>query len=303
MITVRVPATTANLGPGFDVLGLALSLYNFVEMELREQGLEIEISGEGKDIISQDTENIVYKAAQSVWKKCGFQCKGLYIKLVNNIPLARGLGSSAAAIIGGMLAANALAGNPLSNEELLILATQLEGHPDNVAPALFGGLVISNYENGKMLTHRIVVNNSVHIIATVPDFQLPTKLARELLPEFVSIEDAAFNLSRISFLVTAFITGNYQLLRIGMEDKLHQPYRSKLIPGLEAAFKNAKNAGALGVTLSGSGPTVVAFSTKSQELENISLSMANAFQDFGINVSTQKLLPDNFGAKVVNGGF
>ena len=303
MITVKVPATTANLGPGFDVLGLALNLYNFVEMELREQGLEIEIIGEGKDIISPNRDNIVYRAAQLVWEKCGFHYEGLYIKLVNNIPLARGLGSSAAAIIGGMLAANVLAGSPLSNDELLTLATELEGHPDNVAPALFGGLVISNYENGKILTHHIAVKNNIFIIAVIPEFQVSTKLGRELLPKLITMEDAAFNISRVSFLITAFLTGNYQLLDVGMEDKLHQQYRSKLIPGFEAAIRDAKSAGALGVALSGSGPTIVAFSTKSNKLENISLSIKNAFKEFGVNVSIQELIPDNFGAKVINGGY
>lgn len=303
MITVCVPATTANLGPGFDVLGLALNLYNYVKMEIREQDMVIEVTGEGKDSIPTDRENIVFKAAQKVWGKCGFQYNGLYIKLENNIPLARGLGSSAAAITGGMVAANALVGYPLSSYEILHLATEFEGHPDNVAPALFGGLVISNFENGKVHNHQIQVQEGLNIVAIVPDFQLSTKLGRGLLPKLVTLKDASFNISRASLLITAFLTGDFQLLSLGMEDRLHQPYRSKLIPGMEAALTNGKKAGALGVALSGSGPTVIAFCSEKNQLECVSSSMARAFNEADINVSIKNLLPDNLGARVINGGF
>lgn len=303
MISVRVPATTANLGPGFDVLGLALNLYNYVEMKTNAQGLTIEIIGEGEDLIPINEENIVFRAAKKVWEKCQFRYDGIYIKLKNNIPLARGLGSSAAAITGGMVAANALAGYPLSNQEILQLATEFEGHPDNVAPALLGGLIISNFENGKVHTHQIEVHDRLQIVAIVPDFQLSTKLGRELLPQFVTIEDASFNISRVSFLITAFLTGNFKLLNLGMEDRLHQPYRSELIPGMEKAFLNAKKAGAYGVALSGSGPTLIAFCPDNIQFEQISSSMARAFREHNISISIMNLLPDNYGARVINGGF
>lgn len=300
MVTVRVPATTANLGPGFDVLGLALNLYNYVEMEFCTEGLIIEVDGEGSSSIPKDETNIVYQAAQKVWEKCNYPCKGVHIKLTNNIPLTRGLGSSAAAITGGIVAANALLGYPLTDEELLQLATGFEGHPDNVAPALLGGLVISIMDGKQVYSHKVAIETDLQIGAVIPHFSLSTKNGRQVLPQQVSREDATFNIGRTAFLVAAFLQGNYDLLQFGMQDRLHQPYRSSLIPGMEAAFQKAREAGARGVTLSGSGPTLVAFCL--QNIDHICQEMKSAFTEQGIESSIMKLLPDNEGARVINGG-
>jgi homoserine kinase len=300
MVTVRVPATTANLGPGFDVLGLALNLYNYVEMEFCAEGLIIEVEGEGGSGIPRDQTNIVYQAAQRVWQKCNYDCKGVKIKLTNNIPLARGLGSSAAAITGGIVAANALLGYPLTGEELLQVATNFEGHPDNVAPALLGGLVISVMDEEQVFSHKVSLQTKLQIGAVIPHFTLSTKNGRQVLPQQVSREDAIFNIGRTALLVAAFLQGNYDLLQYGMQDRLHQPYRSSLIPGMESAFQKAKEAGAQGVTLSGSGPTLVAFCL--QNIDYICQEMTSAFTKQGIEVSIMKLLPDNEGARVINGG-
>ena len=301
MVTVRVPATTANLGPGFDVLGLALNLYNHVEMKLSPHGLLIEVEGEGQANIPTDDTNIVYRAACKVWNRCGFTYPGIHIKLSNNIPLARGLGSSAAAITGGIVAANALAGYPLSTEELLKLAIEFEGHPDNVAPALLGGLVMSIVDGDEIYSHKVEVKQDIQIGAIIPHFPLSTKAGRRLLPKQVLLEDAVYNISRTAFLVTAFLQNRFDLLQHGMQDRLHQPYRSTAIPGMELAFNRAKAAGAHGVAISGSGPTLVAFCL--DNIDNVCREMESAFLEQGIDVSIMKLLPDNDGARVVNGGY
>lgn len=301
MVTVRVPATTANLGPGFDVLGLALNLYNHVEMELSPHGLTIEVEGEGQASIPTDDSNVVYQAACKVWNICGFTYPGIHIKLSNNIPLARGLGSSAAAITGGIVAANALAGYPLTTEELLKLAIEFEGHPDNVAPALLGGLVMSIVDGDEIYSHKVEVKHNLQIGAVIPHFPLSTKKGRQLLPKQVLLEDAVYNISRTAFLVTAFLQNRFDLLPHGMQDRLHQPYRSAAIPGMELAFDRAKAAGAQGVAISGSGPTLVAFCV--DNIDNICHEMEAAFLEQGIDVSIMKLLPDNDGARVINGGF
>lgn len=302
MVLVSVPATTANLGPGFDVLGLALNLYNFVEMRLSSRGLTIEVEGEGKASIPTDDRNIVFQAARKVWNKCGFAYPGLHIKLSNNIPLARGLGSSAAAITGGIVAANALAGYPLSTTELLKLASEFEGHPDNVAPALLGGLVMSIVDGAHIYAHKIEIRPDIRIGAVIPHFPLSTKKGRQLLPKQVPLEDAVYNISRTAFLITAFLQDRLDLLTYGMQDKLHQPYRSSVIPGMEQALQRARAAGAQGVALSGSGPTLVAFCGE-HNIDEVCHAMETAFQEQRIEVSIMKLLPDNQGARVINGGY
>lgn len=301
MVTVCIPATSANLGPGFDTLGLALSLYNYVEMEIGTRGLEIEIEGQGSLAIPRGKENIVYQGALKVWEQCGFDPQGVRIKLRNNIPLARGLGSSAAAITGGILAANALAGYPLSDQEILHLATQIEGHPDNVAPALFGGLVISTMEDGTVYSHKISVDKELQTGVVIPEFPLATKKGRGILPKQVSLEDAVFNVSRTAFLMTAFLENRFDLLKYGMQDRLHQPYRSQLVPGMETAFQRGLDAGAQGVALSGSGPTLIAFGSDNT-VDAVCKEMLSAFTEQGIEASIMKLLPDNKGARVIDGG-
>ncbi|MGI6555246.1 MAG: homoserine kinase [Bacillota bacterium] len=298
MVRVKVPATTANLGPGFDVLGMALKLYNYIEMELAGSGLEIEIFGEGEENIPVSTDNIVYRAAQKVFSRAGFKANGLRIRLENNIPAARGLGSSAAALVGGALAANALSGGHLSLSQLIDIASEIEGHPDNVVPAMAGGITLCCQLDGKITYRKIEPPEKLKGIAVIPSFELSTRAARESLPEMVPLGDAVFNMGRLSLLIYAFQKGDMDLVKEAMDDRLHQPYRLPLIPGMDRVFEAARENGAAGVALSGSGPTVIAFDS-GELAAKIGLSMQEAFQERGIESTVKILEPDIDGAVIV----
>ena len=280
MVTIRVPATTANLGPGFDTLGLALALYNRISMEEMSEGLAFEITGEGAEFIPGDESNIVYKAAAQVYGYLKRPVPGLRIHLHNGIPIARGLGSSAAAIIGGMVAASRLAGSSLSDAELLMLATRVEGHPDNITPALLGGLTISCMNGEEVVFVKTELPGELKAVVAIPDFQLTTADARKVLPKEVSLQDAVYNVSRSSLLVAGLMSGNLDVLGTAMDDRLHQPYRACLIPGLPDVFTAGKDAGALAVVISGSGPTIIAFAR--DNLAAIGAAMQQAFAEHGI---------------------
>lgn len=295
MVRVQVPASSANLGPGFDTLGMALQLYNIIEMEEIKTGNIIEVEGEGAEEISRDNNNIVYQAAQSVFKLADYQPQGIRIKLINNIPIARGLGSSAAAIVGGIVAANFISGEKLSEKELLTLATSIEGHPDNVAPALLGGIIVSAMDDEEVKYLKIAPPNNLKCVVAIPDFLLSTSSAREVLPQNINLNDAIFNISRASLLVGAFMNGDLSLLNVAMDDKIHQPYRSSLIPGMKKVFAAAKLAGARGVALSGAGPTLIAFSDQNWEL--IAKVMKETFIENGIQAKVLILEPNPIGAR------
>ena len=297
MVCVKVPATTANLGPGFDCLGMALKLYNTVEMEEIGNGLCIEVEGDGKSGIPTDEENIVYKAALKVFKAVGYVPKGLKIKLKNDIPLCRGLGSSAAAIVGGIVAANVLSGKKLDKYKMLKLANQMEGHPDNVAPALLGGIIISTVIKNNIEYIKIKPPAGLKAVVAVPDFQLSTKLAREVLPKGVPFEDAVFNVSRVSLLIACLYSGDLSKIKFAVEDRLHQNYRAKLVPGMEEVFREAYNAGARGVVLSGAGPTLLALA--GDNFDAIADAMCKTFKKYGIKTSIMQLEPSDGGAITV----
>lgn len=297
MIRVQVPATTANLGPGFDCLGMALKLYNYVEMKQLESGLIIEVQGDGVGSIPTDQRNIVYGAAQRVFNKVAYQPSGLKIRLTNHIPTCRGLGSSAAAIVGGVLAANILSGNKLSPKELLEIATEMEGHPDNVAPAMLGGIVVSAVMEGEIQTIKIDPPSKLKTIVAVPDFQLSTKRAREVLPSQVTMQDAVFNVGHVALLVAALCQGQLDKLGYAMEDRLHQSYRSALVPGMKKVLAAAKLAGAKGVVLSGAGPTLIAFADKSMDL--IAQVMKDTFRESGVRAKVMVLEPSPVGARAL----
>lgn len=294
MVRVQVPATTANMGPGFDTLGMALKMYNTVEMEAAGHGLRIEVEGDGADQIPRNNRNIVHTAAARVFKAVGFSPPGLRIKIINNVPLARGLGSSAAAIVGGLVAANIVSGNKLGEKELLSIATDMEGHPDNVAPALLGGIVVSALVDGEVKYSKIDAPAKLKCVVAIPDFTLPTKLAREVLPQSVSLEDAVFNISRTALLVSALIKGDFNLMAAAMDDKIHQPYRANLVPGMKKVFAAAKLAGARGIVLSGAGPTLIAFCDEHTGL--IASVMKETFCQSGIQARVTELEPNPVGA-------
>jgi homoserine kinase len=263
-VFVRVPATTANLGSGFDVLGLALALYNDVYVTVRPSGLPLRIvnEGEGADSLPTNKQHLVYQAMSQLFQKARKPLpRFLDLRLVNRIPLARGLGSSSAAIVGGLLAANTLLGNFFSLGELVILATKIEGHPDNVTPALVGGLCVCVQDNGRVhygAWKERSLFAGLKAVVCVPSFKLSTQKARSVLPGRVPFGDAVFNISRVALFLTALKSRRFDLLGPAMEDRLHQPYRASLVPGLSAALLAARKAGAHGAALSGAGPSVLA---------------------------------------------
>ncbi|MEW5988225.1 MAG: homoserine kinase, partial [Chloroflexota bacterium] len=261
-VTVTVPATTANLGPGFDCLGLALGLYNEVTFTETAAGLAIQVTGEGSDRLPADDSNLVVRAAERLFQLAGRRPPGLRVQQRNTIPIGSGLGSSAAAVLGGMLAANALVGYPLARDEVLALAAGVEGHPDNVAPALLGGLVLAlaadeestltpaplpgRERGGRLLVEQIDVP-PLQVVVVLPAFELPTAVARAALSQQVPLTDAVFNAGRLGLLLRALARGDWAKLGAAMQDRLHQPYRLPLVPGLTEAMAAARAAGAAGV--------------------------------------------------------
>ena len=259
---VIIPATTSNIGPGFDCLGMALSLYNIIEVEEIDQGLIIEVSGLGKGFIDTNENNLVYKSMLKCFEKVGYKPKGLKIKQYNEIPIARGLGSSAACIVGGVVAANELSGNSLNKDELLKLAVDIEGHPDDVAPALLGGLVVSNKGEDEIHYVQAPIADDLRFISAIPEKTLSTKESREVLPNQVSFEDAVFNLGKSSLLVAALIKGEVETIPFGLQDRLHEPYRIKLLDSLGKIFAECKKYNLNNIFLSGAGPTVIMLAEK-----------------------------------------
>ena len=302
-VTVRVPGTSANCGPGFDCLGLAATIYNDLELTLlEEKTLSIEAHGDGAETIPTDEKNIVWKAARMVLERSGNgeKFKGAILKMNNNIPMSRGLGSSAAAIVAGLTAANEIVGKPFPKKEILKFATEIEGHPDNVAPAIYGGFTISTVDKGRVQTFSFLPKIRLKLIVAVPDFPLSTRIARQVLPKSVSMKDAVFNIGRASMLVAALMQGKEKFLETAFDDALHQPYRTKLVPGMQEVFQAAKKAGALGVCLSGAGPCLIAFSeTKKQIENNIAVEMVQAFKKNEVQAAALILDLDTRGAYIV----
>ncbi len=301
MIKVRVPATTANLGPGFDCLGLALKMYLYLEIEEIEEGLEIKFEGEGAEEFSVGEDTLIWKSINLVLKRTckDSHKKGLRIKAFNEIPVARGLGSSASAIIGGIMGAARLCQIKLSYQEMLNLAFSLEGHMDNIVPALIGGLTIAyKAEQEEIKWVKIKPPVDLRVILAIPDFSLNTEEMRKILPSKVSLTNAVFNLSRSALLVNALQTSNWGILVEAMEDKLHQPFRAPFIPGIEEMFSQIKRTGLAGVALSGSGPTVVSLTKRSAE-KTTSKIMKESFLKSGINCRIMVLEADLEGTKIV----
>ncbi len=293
-VRVTVPASTANLGPGFDALGMALTLYNTVEVEVGGEGKRVvEVAGEGAGDLPRGPANLVCRVMEDLWSFLGCRIPGWRVRLRNAIPLKRGLGSSAAAIVGGLVAANALAGEPLSVAELLARAAAWEGHPDNVAAALLGVVVVVVQGSGSLSYHRFVPPAGLRVVAVVPALELGTEEARRVLPEFVPLRDAVFNLGRAALLVCALAAGDWNLLGEAVVDRLHQPYRRRLVPGLEEALAAAREAGAFGAFLSGAGPTVVALAPAGSRAGE---AVAGVFRARGIEARVLDLEPSPRGA-------
>lgn len=294
--TIKVPATSANLGPGFDALGLALDLWNVTTITSAKEFL-VHVTGEGAGRLASGKNNLLVRAAQRLAERAGKSLPPFHAECVNQIPLSSGMGSSSAAIVTGLLAGNALLENPFSRDEILNLACEMEGHPDNVAPAMLGGLVVSTVEQGKVIARQIPVGMNMHITIVLPDFYLPTKQARAALPKKVAMKNAVHNISRAVLVVEALRIGGLDLLATVMMDKLHQPYRLKLIPGASSAMEAAKEAGASAVALSGAGPSLIAFSAGEA---GVGESMKRAFEAAGLEARIFRLGVSSRGVEISN---
>lgn len=257
MIRVRVPASSANMGAGFDTLGIALNLYSVLEVSNIESGLEIITFANGGTVHS-DKNNLVYRAMDRVFGEVGFIPGGIRIKQKSRIPMTRGLGSSSACIVGGMLAANVMSGRKLVYSDILRLAAEMEGHPDNVGPALYGGLCISAEDGGKTIVKSTKLCHGLKFAVMIPDFFVATKKSRGALPEKVDMRDAARNISSALILYHSLISGDFSDIKYGVADRLHQPYRKQYIDGFDEIFEQTYKNGSLATYLSGSGPTIMA---------------------------------------------
>ena len=294
-ISIRVPATSANLGPGFDALGLALDLWNETILTPADE-FGLSFTGEGVDRLTSGRNNLIVRAAQKLADHAGRQLPAFHAECINAIPLSSGMGSSSAAILTGLLAGNVLLDEPFSREEILNLASGMEGHPDNVAPALLGGLVGSMVEEGKVIARPLPIDMDICITIVLPDFYLPTKQARAALPKRITMKNAVHNISRAVLVSEAFRTGDLDLLGKAMTDTLHQPYRLKLIPGAESAMAAAREAGASAVALSGAGPSLIAFSKTES---TVGESMKRAFESNGLQARVIPLKVSEKGAGVL----
>lgn len=298
-VIVKVPASTANLGPGFDTLGMALSLYAWLEMKPAEQ-TTFHLHGDHLTGLPTDKSNLIYEVAQMVFNEAGVSVPELEISMYSEIPLTRGLGSSASAIVGALAAANALIGTPLSDAKLLDMATSLEKHPDNVGASLYGGIIAAAWDGSRVDHIRIEPHQDLQTLVIVPDFELSTSKARNVIPQQFDKSDVIHNISRSSLLVAALATGRLDMIQKAMSDRIHQPYRASLVPGMAEILEHAVSHGALGAALSGAGPTVLTLvdrhDTRKLELERY---LIDTMSREGIAASALWLDPDLDGVTVL----
>lgn len=309
-VNIAVPATTANLGPGFDCIGAALSLYNefqFTQINTAETKLKINVTGTEAERVQTDESNLLYQAFSKFYHHIEKTPPAVEIDIKLGVPLARGLGSSATAIVGGLVGANLLAGEPLRQVEVMQLAIEMEGHPDNVVPALLGGcrlaatgLVLEPQRHREHREEWEICNIPWHWdvvpVVAIPDFELSTSEARKVLPSEYSRKDAIFNAAHLGLLVRGLESGRGDWLRVAMQDKIHQPYRKNLIQGYDAVYSAAVNAGAYGMVISGAGPTLLAL-TDTEKAEVVSQAMQSAWREVGVGAEVKVLKVDFQGAR------
>ncbi len=296
---IRVPATTANLGSGFDCIGAALNLYNeFIFTPIETESLVIAVRGLEAARINTDASNLAYQSFCTLYERIDRSPPVIQLEIKLAVPLARGLGSSATAIVGGLLGANALAGDPLTPTEIMDLAIELEGHPDNVVPALLGGCQLAATAAKGWAIADIPWHPSVVAIVAIPDFELSTTQARSVLPNEYSRADAIFNTAHLGLLIRGLATGNSDWLTAALTDRIHQPYRQQLILGYADLDRAVIAAGGYGMVISGAGPTLLALTTANR-VESVVQAMTAAWTAHGIQAQVQALEIDPQGATVV----
>jgi homoserine kinase len=309
-VSVKVPASSANMGPGFDCLGIALPIHNIITIEetvLPGTGIEINLMSEESSMdemifnnIPKDENNIVYKAVEMLYNSIGQEPSELKINIQTQIPIARGLGSSSSVVVGGLLAANKLLGSPADETALLAIATEVEGHPDNVAPAILGGFVLATQElDGTVSYCKLNWPKEWDLTVCIPDFELSTNVARSVLPHEVPMQDAIFNAKHLAMLVNAVNTKDAKLMKVALQDRLHQPYREKLVPGMKEimeAFKHEENV--LGCVLSGAGPSLLIISHK-YDLDNIKATVKEIWEKQNIKADVRTLKVEEQGAVIL----
>jgi homoserine kinase len=296
IFTVSVPATTANLGAGFDCIGAALTLYNQVTFSPSER-LQINVTGEEADRVTCDENNLIYQSFLKLYQHIQKTPPPVAIAIKLGVPLARGLGSSATAIVGGLVGANEMAGNPLTLSEVMELAIAIEGHPDNVVPALIGSCQLSVGATGNWQICEIPWHRDIVAVLAIPDFELSTEEARSVLPKSLDRADAIFNIAHMGLLIRGLETNREDWLKMALDDKLHQPYRKTLIPGYDRVKTGAIEAGAYGMVISGAGPTLLAL-TNPQQADKVTLAMKEAWQQEGVLPQVRSISLDTQGAKI-----
>lgn len=309
-VSVKVPASSANIGPGFDCLGMALPIYDTVTIEetvLPGTGIEINLMSEDEAVdditfenIPKDENSLVYKAIEMLYNSIGQVPSELKINIQSQIPIARGLGNSAAIIVGGLLAANKLLNNPADETALLAIATEIEGHPDNVAPAILGGFVLSNQEEDGTISYcKLSWPKEWDITVCVPDFQLATDIARSVLPKEVPMQDAVFNAKHLAMLIQAVNNKDEKLMKLALKDKLHQPYRDKLVPGMGEIIEAFRHEdGVLGCVLSGAGPSMLVISAN-YDTDKIKSVVKDIWDKQNIKVDVRTMNIEENGASIV----
>ena len=297
--TVTVPATTANLGVGFDCIGAALSLYNQFQFTSVDTDTKLTLTVEGAeaDKVSTDESNLLYQSFLKLYQHIQQTPPSIKINIKLGVPLSRGLGSSATVILGGLIGANQLAGNPLNQAEVMQLAIAIEGHPDNVVPALLGNCQLSIGEAGNWYISPINWHQEIIPVVAIPNFELSTEAARSVLPSEYSRSDAIFNISRMGLLLRALATNNGEWLGVALEDKIHQPYRQKLIRGYDTVKSTAIASGAYGMVISGAGPTLLAL-TNPDRVKPVVAAMSEAWAKIGVEAKVRSLDLDIVGAKI-----
>ena len=301
-IKVKSPASSANLGPCFDCAGIALPLYNIVKTKKTNDGKIVVIIDEKGDVrrFEVDEKNIIFQSFKKFHEKTNTQMIGYEVNVETEIPIARGLGSSASVIAGALIGANELNGKPLSEHDLINIAASIEGHPDNTTPALTGGFVVASIEDdGTVLYEKIKWCDDWKISVCIPDYKLLTELARSVLPKEINFKDAVYNIQKSAQLITAITNGNEDIMRSALKDRIHQPYREKLIPGMvDIIEKLREEQNVLGCVLSGAGPTLAVI-TKGDNIDNVKQIVHKIWYDLDIKYQIMKFDPTNQGATVI----